>query len=269
MLKQRVITAVILLAVVVALLASPPPWFVLALLVFFGVGAGEWAKLTGGSSPVAAGVLIALGLASMFLPLQTWWPAWDSVVKGLLVLASAYWLFGGAWSVLRVQRLPGGAPLAMFLFWAAWAAAAALYSSSIALLLTAMLVVWSADTLAYFAGRAFGKHKLAPKVSPGKTWEGAVGGLVGVLLIGYLTTLVVPHGSFFGVCLERYGWPLTVAIMVVLTAVSILGDLHESLLKRVAGVKDSGTLLPGHGGVLDRVDALIAVLPMAALVCSW
>jgi phosphatidate cytidylyltransferase len=121
-----------------------------------------------------------------------------------------------------------------------------------------------ADIAAYFAGRAFGRHKLAPAISPGKTWEGAGGAVVGVLVFGLILIATRAPGMLNGPALAA-----AAALLVALTALSIQGDLFESLLKRQAGVKDSGTLLPGHGGILDRIDSLTSTLPLVGLVTLW
>jgi phosphatidate cytidylyltransferase len=125
-----------------------------------------------------------------------------------------------------------------------------------------LAVVWVADIAAYFSGRAFGRHKLAPTISPGKTWEGAIGASIGVMAFGTVVavSLNVPPPA---------GWLGFIGLMVAYTAVSIIGDLFESLLKRQAGLKDSGTLLPGHGGILDRIDSLTSTLPIAGLAALW
>jgi phosphatidate cytidylyltransferase len=132
-------------------------------------------------------------------------------------------------------------------------------------LLSVMAIVWVADIGAYFAGRAFGKHKLAPSISPGKSWEGAVGGWLAVLMLTALCAWAAPR-TFPAIIQQNWGWAGFVAVMTVLSAISVVGDLFESQLKRRAGAKDSSSLLPGHGGVLDRVDALIPVMPLAALL---
>jgi phosphatidate cytidylyltransferase len=132
-----------------------------------------------------------------------------------------------------------------------------------------MAIVWVADIGAYFAGKAFGKHKLAPKISPGKSWEGAIGGCIAVLVLGSLSVIYGGplFANTFAVRVEHaFGWAALLPILVLLVAFSIAGDLFESQLKRRAGMKDSSNLLPGHGGVLDRIDALIPVLPLAALI---
>jgi phosphatidate cytidylyltransferase len=140
-----------------------------------------------------------------------------------------------------------------------WAAMVALHAVSTWLMLAVMALVWVADISAYFAGRAFGKHKLAVTISPGKTWEGVAGAVVGVLIYGGIVLTFSPLQG-------RLALPLMVLLLILLTAVSVMGDLFESLLKRQAGIKDSSNLLPGHGGVLDRIDALTSTLPVAALI---
>jgi phosphatidate cytidylyltransferase len=123
-------------------------------------------------------------------------------------------------------------------------------------LLAVLALVWVADSAAYFVGRAWGRHKLAPSISPGKTWEGALGGVAGALVWAIICRSVF----------EDAAWPAYLAAAALLAAASIVGDLFESAAKRRAGVKDSGTLLPGHGGILDRIDSATAVLPLAALL---
>jgi phosphatidate cytidylyltransferase len=142
-----------------------------------------------------------------------------------------------------------------------WAAMVALHAVSTWLMLAAMALVWVADVSAYFAGRTFGRHKLAPTISPGKTWEGVAGAVVGVLIYGGSVFTFTPLAGSLPLAT-----PLLVLLLMLLTAVSVMGDLFESLLKRQAGIKDSSNLLPGHGGVLDRIDALTSTLPLAALI---
>ena len=136
-------------------------------------------------------------------------------------------------------------------------------------LLSSMALVWVADIGAYFIGKAFGKHKLAAQISPGKSIEGAIGGLVLCYLYALLCVVYLPLGdTLFGAWAIRFGWVPMFLMVTVLVAFSVFGDLFESQLKRLAGVKDSSHLLPGHGGVLDRVDALIPTMPMAALLAG-
>jgi len=147
----------------------------------------------------------------------------------------------------------------------AWVAIVQLQAYSPGLVLAAMALVWIADTAAYFTGRAFGRRKLAPHVSPGKTWEGVYGGLAAVALYALALVPLAAAGRFAGT-VSPLAVILWVAGALALAALSVVGDLCESLLKRQAGVKDSGRLLPGHGGVLDRIDALLAAMPPAALL---
>jgi phosphatidate cytidylyltransferase len=133
-----------------------------------------------------------------------------------------------------------------------------------------MAIVWVADIGAYFAGKSFGKRKLAPSISPGKSWEGAIGGWFAVIALSAASCMFPAlHGTFAPLVLEKWGWAGFIAVMTVIVAASIVGDLFESQLKRRAGMKDSSNLLPGHGGVLDRIDALIPTLPLAVLFGSW
>jgi phosphatidate cytidylyltransferase len=146
---------------------------------------------------------------------------------------------------------------------------AAVFEHSAVYLVSAMAIVWVADIGAYFAGRKFGRRKLAPEISPGKTWEGAIGGWLAVLVL-FAASVFVPSLSdtFAAQLVHQRGWPLWVVIMTVLVAASVIGDLFESLMKRRAGMKDSSQLLPGHGGVLDRIDALIPVMPLVLLLTT-
>jgi phosphatidate cytidylyltransferase len=145
-----------------------------------------------------------------------------------------------------------------------------LYEYSALYLLSAMAIVWIADVGAYFFGKAFGRHKLAPSISPGKSWEGVLGGWLAVLVCGALSTLVPALNDTFAVKLQmEFGWAGFAAAMTLLVGASVVGDLFESQLKRRVAMKDSSNLLPGHGGVLDRIDALIPVLPLAVLFGYW
>ena len=149
----------------------------------------------------------------------------------------------------------------------AWVALVELQARSPRLLLAAMGIVWVADTAAYFAGRAFGRHKLAPQVSPGKTWEGVAGAM---LAVGIYALALAPLARAAGFVLpvDAVAIAAWLAFALLTATVSVFGDLFESLLKRSAGVKDSGAVLPGHGGVLDRADALLAAMPLAALAAQ-
>lgn len=144
-----------------------------------------------------------------------------------------------------------------------------LYQNSVILLLSVLAIVWLADIGAYFAGRKFGKRKLAPAFSPNKTWEGVAGGWCAVIIAGILTAFFSIQNTFSAKVYKAFGGIGMVAILTLLVALSIVGDLLESRLKRRREFKDSSNLLPGHGGVLDRFDSLISVLPIAALLTTW
>jgi phosphatidate cytidylyltransferase len=274
MLGQRVITAVILLTIVVAsLLASSAFYFEALVLVFIGAAAWEWLRLLRFAPPPAIG----FGLLTALLALLAWRYLDTSALRGVMLAALILWF------VVTLPRLARGpaasptlmAPNALFCIVslvACFISIATLYEQGGPVrILSVLVVVWLADIGGYMFGRLFGKHKLAPSISPGKSIEGAVGGLALVLLYG-LGCGVVNHPmvdqSYPVLLIALVGWPLMLLALLILTLLSISGDLFESLLKREAGVKDSSNLLPGHGGVLDRIDALIPVLPAAALLLS-
>lgn len=281
MLKQRVVTALALLAVLLPSLfsESPSPFRAFSLLLI-SAGAWEWARLNGGGSwgsLLVGGVFSLVSVLSwqvdlLILPFQPLWLA-----------AALLWLFGGG-LVLRLgatswRRRPYALRLAVGLFalFTAWVAVVQALSLGVNFLLSALALVWMADIGAYFAGRALGgrifKRKLAPTVSPGKSWEGVVGGVIGVVFLawGWITLEAVfsPGNPSLYLRLAGFGTGLFIFSLVLLCGMSVLGDLFESLVKRAAGVKDSSGLLPGHGGVLDRVDALLPALPVAMLLSSF
>jgi phosphatidate cytidylyltransferase len=175
------------------------------------------------------------------------------------------------WLKLRLRPDPWVAGLAGLLaVWPLWAALVVLRQASPWILLAVAALVWVADIAAYFAGRRYGRRKLAPAISPGKTWEGVMGAFLGVLAYGVALDVFTHAWQGPVAPLFAYGWGVvTVLAMLVLAALSVLGDLFESWMKRCAGRKDSGSLLPGHGGILDRIDALTPTLPVAALLVSF
>jgi phosphatidate cytidylyltransferase len=277
MLKQRVITAVLLLLVLVPAMLHPAPQAFMALtLLMIGAAAWEWGRLNGAGQVgswccgAACALLCALG----------WWFGWVVQPVGpVWIIASALWVLAGAvllaggsaaWSQRpRALRLPAGV-LVLALAWLALAQARAL---GVNFLLSALLLVWVADVFAYFVGRAYGHNKLAPSVSPGKSWEGVWGGLAGVALLALAWVLAdwqwPSNSPSLFTRLLGLGLLVLLTGVVYLVAMSVLGDLLESLVKRSAGVKDSSALLPGHGGVLDRIDALLPVLPAAMMLASF
>ena len=273
MLGTRILTAVVLVPLVLAalFLLTPLGWGAVSLCVI-GVAAAEWANLAGyarGSTALFVASTLLIGCL-MLVPLAAAGDGrWtDITVLATCGVATCFWLVvAPPW--LRYRWKPGSRLGMALVGWialiGAWVALGALQAHSPWLVLAAMAIVWIADTAAYFAGRAFGRRKLAPQVSPGKTWEGVYGALAAVAL--YAVGLV-PLGVAAGYsgAISPIAVAVWVALSLVLVALSVEGDLFESLLKRNAGVKDSGRLLPGHGGILDRIDALLAAMPAAALL---
>ena len=273
MLAKRVLTAVVLVLLVLAALfgLSPVGWGVVTLAAVTGA-AVEWATLAGFQRPMqwlfVAGTVL-LGVNLLFSPLcgfERGWPA--GTVVAVCGAATLFWLaVVPPWLALRWK--PAAALVLAIAGWlvlvGAWVALVELQARSPWLVLAAMAIVWIADIAAYFAGRAFGRRKLAPEVSPGKTWEGVYGALAaGAVYAAALT--VVAHPAGYGGEFTAAAFLTWIGLALCLVVLGIMGDLFESLLKRHAGVKDSGTLLPGHGGILDRVDALLAAMPAAALL---
>jgi phosphatidate cytidylyltransferase len=280
MLKQRVITALALLLILLpALFYQSPVPFSAIVLVLIAAGAWEWARLNGYSSlgSFLSGVLcVLLCAASWWMGLIQQTPSWLWTLAGAAwVLCGAYVLWRGvvAWSGFsRPVRLMAGI-LALCLAWLAVVQARLI---GINFLLSILLLVWVADIFAYFAGRKFGGRfthsKLAPSISPGKSWEGVWGGVAGVMVLAFSwrwadAELNAQVGSLFSQVGTLSPWLLPIAALFM-AAMSVVGDLFESLVKRSAGVKDSSGLLPGHGGVLDRVDALLPTLPLAMMLYS-
>jgi phosphatidate cytidylyltransferase len=274
-LAQRVATAAVLVPLVLAALFLLPPlgWALFA-LAFVAVAAHEWARLAGYGAAGTWGLVAAVvgtSLALVALPALGFARGWPGpVVLAVCGLAATFWVIVAPPWLARGWPMPRrgatGVAGAVVLV-GAWFAVVELQARSPWLVLAAMAVVWIADTAAYFAGRRFGRRKLAPSISPGKTWEGVYGGLAAVALYALALAPLAPSAGFAGVP----GVAATlafVAFALLLAAVSVVGDLYESLLKRQAGAKDSGTLLPGHGGVLDRIDALVAAMPFAALAAT-
>lgn len=273
MLSTRILTALILVPLVLAgLFLLPPEGWGAVTLVAIGIAAAEWANLAGYTRPTwllfIAGTFL-IGFNLLFMPSSGFDRGWpDGVVLAVCGPALLFWVLGAPawlhWNWKPASWL-GMAVLGWIVLIGAWVALVQLQARSPWLLLAAMAIVWIADTAAYFAGRAFGQRKLAPAISPGKTWEGVYGALAAVAIYALaLVPFAREAGYTRDVSAVAVGAWVTVAVALALLSVG--GDLFESLLKRHAGVKDSGALLPGHGGILDRVDALLAALPPAALL---
>jgi phosphatidate cytidylyltransferase len=274
MLKTRIITALVLLAVFLPTLFLLPAVYIGAFfLVALLAAAWEWGRLLTPELRRAAWLYALFCLAIILLLLGMQNASWQF---GLLLLAVIFWFFVAPFILARgmnlsLQKLrPFYVVIGLILLPATWFSLVFLRELGLVFLLTSIALVWVADIGAYFVGKAFGKHKLAVQISPGKSIEGAIGGLV--LCYGYalLCVIYLPFEStLFGAWAIRFGWVPMFVMVTVLTAFSIFGDLFESQLKRLAGVKDSSQLLPGHGGVLDRVDALIPTMPIAALLAGF
>lgn len=272
MLKQRVITAVVLLALLLPALLVSQPWpFALLTLVAIGAAGWEWARLNACGQPasIAFGIALAAACAAALwrgwniqAPVMAWW------------LAALVWVLGGlaairlgpvAWPNLpRALRLV----LGWLALWTAWLALAHAKTLGVNFILSVFCLVWVADIAAYFGGRQFGRRKLSPTISPGKSWEGVWSGMAGALVLAGLWLLAdasfaVDSASLYTRLHDRAGALGLVLAVLFLAAMSVVGDLVESLVKRSAGAKDSSRLLPGHGGVLDRIDALLPVFPLA------
>jgi phosphatidate cytidylyltransferase len=272
MLRTRVITAVVLFGVFFTALFYLPPlgWMLFATAVA-AVAAWEWGALMrlGEAGRIWLGVLLAgvcavvtiLAPAAVGIGVGFAEAAWP-LGACFYLPAVIFWLFLVPVWLTRRWPMPNTAialATGSVLILPAWMALLQLRQAGPLTLLAIMAVVWLADIGAYFFGRRFGRHKLAPNISPGKTWEGAFGGVVVVLAYGLLLSPKLP-ATLTG------NLPLLAVLLSVLATIGILGDLFESLLKRQAGLKDSSNVLPGHGGVLDRIDSLTSTLPLVALV---
>lgn len=281
MLKQRVITALILAPLaLMAVFYLPLSGFALFISAAFLLGAWEWSGFCGlpGKAARAGYVgLTALVLAVLYwqLPQQVHWPIENNLLLSSLLLAGIGWWLVAIVLVLtypRSQKLWansdwGKALMGWLTLIPAWAAVLFIRSTDYAasnftgawLIFSLLALVWAADIGGYIVGKPFGKHKLLPKVSPGKTVEGMLGGLT---LVGLVVTLVA----------ALQDWPSQVGVWYgaafLLTILSVFGDLTESMFKRVAGKKDSGAFLPGHGGILDRIDSLTATAPLFAIIVA-
>ncbi|WP_054113255.1 phosphatidate cytidylyltransferase [Marinagarivorans algicola] len=270
MLKQRVITAIVLVIVFLScLFVLPPVAFQGFVLLMFAIAAWEFSLLAGLQQPVVRitfSALLTLSVAATgyFLPLIG-----QGAVKTFFSAAALWWALALLWvqgypsSVLFWRSILARVIMGLLTLVPAGVGVLMLHSADNGqwLVLALLALVAAADTGAYFSGKALGRRKLAPNVSPGKSWEGVMGGLI------FVACLALAYSSWVG-----NHWYLGLAIALPAAAVSVLGDLFESMLKRHCGVKDSGVILPGHGGVLDRIDGVTAAAPvfvLALLATGW
>lgn len=263
-LKMRIITGVVLMiAALIFILAFSTPWFaVIALILLVSVGGMEWSKLVS-LKDLKQGLYVVAMLFLAYCAYKSVTLSWFFICLGFL------WWFINLVMLIKYKentdfyknnplmlRLAG-----FFVIIPAWSAAIVLHEQSPYLVLFLVFLVAAADSGAYFAGKAFGKNKLVPQLSPGKTWEGVLGGFIAALVVALV------GGGMLGLSSGYFSSFIYLSAIVAL--LSVAGDLFISLMKREAGSKDSGSLLPGHGGILDRVDGLIASLPLFALGINW
>lgn len=273
MLKERVFTAVILIAIALGAMVWSPTAFAVVATTIMGFALAEWLQLAGATRSMSMGLALMVGMLLLVLAIVGR-DLIAAVVLPFSALASALWLVISAALVhprVMMLKLPRamGMLLAPILVLAAWLASMRFLFEGVVMLLSVLVIVWIADTAAYFAGRAFGRRKLAPHISPGKTWAGVAGAVLAVVLVALVVWQFAPGAPLYSNDLFAATGPWwTLLLLALLVGMSVIGDLFESLLKRQAGVKDSGQLLPGHGGLLDRVDAMVPMLPAAALI-QW
>jgi len=265
MLRQRIITGLILAPLVLsALLWMPSQPLAFLLAVFAMIGAWEWASMVlQKTSAKIAFVALCVG----FMAFSYYWLTAEHY-QLLMLLMSIYWVFA---LVLLSFYEPGwlGSPIlrsflkqsGYFIIVSGWLALIMLHKVEASLLLYFFLLIWVADIAAYFAGKRFGRNKLAAELSPGKTREGVLGALIGTSVFAVLAAQWFEYNAITAVYF--------VLLSVFSALISVVGDLFESLLKRNAGVKDSGSIFPGHGGVLDRIDSLLAAAPGFVLGLTW
>lgn len=305
MLKQRVITALVLMALLLPALAAPVAWpFAVFTLVFISAAGWEWSRLNGapGWRAVVMGAAVcgACLYAAQHFGLAVWHVTdageltppvphvhgWTHPLAGfstpawLWLAALGVWLPGGILALRHgnthwqgLAAWPRRCLGLVLLVWA-WLALVESRAQGLNFLLSVMCLVWAADIGAYFGGRAFGRRKLAPTISPGKSWEGVVAGALAVALLAAAWIWVDQNLGVDSPSLYSRLWmglgPLGLLFsLLLLTGMSVVGDLFESMIKRQAGAKDSSQLLPGHGGVLDRIDALLPVLPLSLALMSF
>jgi len=268
MLKERIATAAVLLAALLsALFLLPTGWFAAPVGIVIAAGAFEWAGLVklGRPSRIAYATVCALLFAVVVWGAQ----AIDTSHPGLVAayaLAALFWILIVPVCLYRgfqIRSKPIALAVGVLVVLPAGLSMVSLHFISPLLLLMVLGLIWIADIAAYFTGRAFGRHKLAPGISPGKTWEGVAGAFACTMIYAIICATASPP---LGAMVQGNAWLVYLGFVILLCGISIVGDLFESSIKRQAMVKDSGNILPGHGGILDRIDSITSTLPVAALI---
>ncbi len=264
MLAKRLLTVFLAAVFLVPFSLYASPWSFAALAgLFCGLVLGEWLSLTS-IAPSIRWLLLSVWSGLVLGAMMDPWLVQTDWAFGLVAWVALVWLLYVPYVLYRV-RTPNGMTAAITSAWlmlGAWVSIWLSREQSLGFMVSIFGLVWVADTAAYFGGRALGRRRLAPRISPGKTWEGVLTAVLANLAYLWLADRFWP-GSYPNVLIDGAGYAWSIGLVVLLTAVSVMGDLHQSLLKRQAGVKDSGHLLPGHGGFFDRFDALVAVVPVA------
>lgn len=285
MLKQRVITAIVLLIVLIGAYMAGPVVLSGVMAIGFTVALWEWLKLAGINTKASALVAAVLGIGMSSLT----YFAYQEIASGMEGSAALLGNLSSAfiYYILFITLLWIGisirvffarhtgmkvAPVmvalsGIFVVPAAWLSFVGMYATfGISMILSLLVIVWVADIMAYFTGMAFGKHRMSPAISPKKSWEGAAGGMLSVILLGYAAAYFMSGvDTIPSVVINACGAGVWAVVAFFLVVLSIIGDLYESALKRQAGIKDSSNLLPGHGGFYDRMDALMPTLPAGFL----
>lgn len=285
MLKQRVITAIILLIVLIGAYMAGPVVLSGVMAIGFTVALWEWLKLAGINTKASALVAAVLGIGMSSLT----YFAYQEIASGMEGSAALLGNLSSAfiYYILFITLLWIGISIRVFfarhtgmkvapvmvalsgIFFvpAAWLSFVGMYATfGISMILSLLVIVWVADIMAYFTGMAFGKHRMSPAISPKKSWEGAAGGMLSVILLGYAAAYFMSGvDTIPSVVINACGAGVWAVVAFFLVVLSIIGDLYESALKRQAGIKDSSNLLPGHGGFYDRMDALMPTLPAGFL----
>jgi phosphatidate cytidylyltransferase len=280
MLKTRVITAVVLLALFIPILfLSPTVILSIVASILISLASWEWGRFIWGVQsryPIYYSLLIQSLLALLIYCSQgndqELISRLSDFMMGILWISIIFWIIVMPFILSRKLQfsIKNNTSLlaiaGIIVFTSDWYAFMLLRDKGLWVLLSVLMIVWTADIGAYFTGKQIGKHKLAPQLSPGKSIEGALGGMVAVCILGLIFySINISNMNFFNVIGQQISWIILIFLSIFLAGMSVVGDLFESQLKRLSNMKDSSGLLPGHGGVLDRLDALLPVLPIAAL----